>query len=86
MTDEDINNAIPQILAFAELGDFIDFPVRTFSSGMQLRLGFSIAAHVPSDVMLIDEVLAVGDQRFQRKCIERMEQFQGRKNDHLGES
>ena len=75
MTDEDINNAIPQILAFAELGDFIDFPVRTFSSGMQLRLGFSIAAHVPSDVMLIDEVLAVGDQRFQRKCIDRMEQF-----------
>ena len=75
MTDEDINNAIPQILAFAELGDFIDFPVRTFSSGMQLRLGFSIAAHVPADVMLIDEVLAVGDQRFQRKCIERMEQF-----------
>lgn len=75
MSDEDISNAIPEILAFAELGDFIDFPVRTFSSGMQLRLGFSIAAHVPSDVMLIDEVLAVGDQRFQRKCITKMEQF-----------
>jgi len=75
MSNEDISNAIPEILAFAELGDFIDFPVRTFSSGMQLRLGFSIAAHVPSDVMLIDEVLAVGDQRFQRKCITKMEQF-----------
>ena len=75
MTDEEIVGAIPQILSFAELGDFIDFPVRTFSSGMQLRLGFSIAAHVPSDVLLIDEVLAVGDQRFQRKCIQKMEQF-----------
>lgn len=75
MTDQEISNAIPDILGFAELGDFIDFPVRTFSSGMQLRLGFSIAAHVPADVLLIDEVLAVGDQRFQRKCIDRMEQF-----------
>ena len=75
MTDDEITKAIPNILSFAELGDFIDFPVRTYSSGMQLRLGFSIAAHVPSDVLLIDEVLAVGDQRFQRKCIQKMEEF-----------
>ena len=75
MTDAEIEQSTPNILAFAELGDFIDFPVRTYSSGMQLRLGFAIAAHVPNDVLLIDEVLAVGDQRFQRKCVQKMEQF-----------
>ena len=75
MTDQEIQTATPHILEFAELGDFIDFPVRTYSSGMQLRLGFSIAAHVPNDILLIDEVLAVGDQRFQRKCVRKMESF-----------
>lgn len=75
MSDPDIELETPNILKFAELGEFIDFPVRTYSSGMQLRLGFSIAAHVPSDILLIDEVLAVGDQRFQRKCVSMMEQF-----------
>ncbi len=75
MSDADIDLETPNILKFAELGEFIDFPVRTYSSGMQLRLGFSIAAHVPSDILLIDEVLAVGDQRFQRKCVSMMEQF-----------
>jgi ABC-type polysaccharide/polyol phosphate transport system ATPase subunit len=61
-----------EIVAFSELGDFVDMPVRTYSSGMLVRLGFSIAAHLDADVMLIDEVLAVGDEAFQRKCLTRI--------------
>lgn len=57
------------IIAFSELGDVIDAPVRTFSQGMRMRLGYAIAAHARPDVLLIDEVLAVGDAAFQRKCI-----------------
>ena len=65
------------IIAFSELGDFIDVPVRTYSSGMFVRLGFSIAAHLDADVMLIDEVLAVGDEAFQRKCLDRIRELMG---------
>ena len=80
MTDEDIADRVPDIIAFAELGDFIDLPVRTYSAGMNLRLGFAIAAHTDADVFLVDEVLAVGDQYFQRRCIRKIEEFleQGR--------
>jgi len=56
------------IVDFSELGRFVDVPVRTYSSGMFVRLGFAIAAHLDADVLLIDEVLAVGDEAFQRKC------------------
>ena len=63
-----IEARLDAIVAFSELGDFIDAPVATYSSGMFLRLGFSIAAHLDADVLLIDEVLAVGDEAFQRKC------------------
>ena len=66
---------IPEIIAFAELDAFIDYPVRTYSTGMMLRLGFAIAAHTEADVFLVDEVLAVGDQYFQRKCIRKIEEF-----------
>ncbi len=66
---------IEAIVAFSELGDFIDVPVRTYSSGMFVRLGFSIAAHLDADVMLIDEVLAVGDEAFQAKCLERIREL-----------
>lgn len=70
-----IEELIPKIIAFSELGNFIDYPVRTYSAGMCLRLGFSIASHVPSDILLIDEVLTVGDQYFQRKCVQKIASF-----------
>jgi ABC-type polysaccharide/polyol phosphate transport system ATPase subunit len=67
-----IEERMEPIVAFSELGDFIDVPVRTYSAGMFVRLGFSIAAHLDADVLLIDEVLAVGDEAFQRKCLRRI--------------
>jgi lipopolysaccharide transport system ATP-binding protein len=75
MRDDDIDARIPNIIAFAELGDFIDLPVRTYSAGMNLRLGFAIAAHTDADVFLVDEVLAVGDQYFQRRCVGKIEEL-----------
>ncbi len=62
-------------MAFAELSDFIEAPVRTFSSGMQMRLAFSVASHVRAEIMLLDEVFAVGDEAFQLKCLGRMHDF-----------
>ena len=73
MKREAIEACLPQIISFAELGEFIDFPVRTYSAGMLLRLGFSIASHMETDLFLIDEVLTVGDQYFQRKCVQKIE-------------
>ncbi len=78
MTKHQVNAKIDEIIAFAELEQFIDTPVKRFSSGMQVRLGFSIATAVLPEVLIVDEVLAVGDVAFQRKCIDRMEQI---KND-----
>jgi ABC-type polysaccharide/polyol phosphate transport system ATPase subunit len=74
LTRPEIEALMDDIVAFSELGDFIDVPVRTYSSGMFVRLGFSIAAHLDADVLLIDEVLAVGDEAFQRKCETRIAQ------------
>jgi ABC-type polysaccharide/polyol phosphate transport system ATPase subunit len=67
--------AIPQILDFAELGDMIHMPVKNYSSGMLVRLGFSIATHLSAPIVLIDEVLAVGDMGFQAKCLSRIHQL-----------
>jgi len=69
---EEIAARVEDIVAFSELGEFIDLPVKVYSSGMFLRLGFSIAAHLDAHVMLIDEILAVGDESFQRKCLARI--------------
>jgi ABC-type polysaccharide/polyol phosphate transport system ATPase subunit len=74
---DEMSDRLDRIIEFSELGGFIDAPVKAYSSGMLLRLGFSIVAHLDADVMLIDEILAVGDESFQRKCLahvsERME-------------
>jgi ABC-type polysaccharide/polyol phosphate transport system ATPase subunit len=69
---EQIEERIERIIEFSELGEFIDVPVKAYSAGMYLRLGFSIAAHLDADVLLIDEILAVGDESFQRKCLSRI--------------
>jgi energy-coupling factor transporter ATP-binding protein EcfA2 len=69
MSKAEVDERIEEIIAFSELGHFIDAPTKTYSSGMLVRLGFSVAAHLEADVLLIDEVLAVGDEAFQRKCM-----------------
>ena len=71
-----IERSFDDIVAFAELEDFIDNQVRFYSSGMYVRLGFAVAVNVDPDILLVDEVLAVGDERFQQKCMERIRQFQ----------
>jgi hypothetical protein len=72
-----IDERLEEIVAFAELDRFIDFPVRTYSAGMQMRLGFAIAVHVQAEVLLLDEVFAVGDEAFQRKCVNKIIEFTG---------
>ncbi|HEV2786879.1 MAG TPA: ABC transporter ATP-binding protein, partial [Solirubrobacteraceae bacterium] len=74
----EVDERLDAILAFADLDEFADLPVSTYSQGMFLRLGFAIAAHLDPDVLLIDEVLAVGDEAFQRRCEARIaEQIEG---------
>jgi ABC-type polysaccharide/polyol phosphate transport system ATPase subunit len=70
-----IREQLDEIVAFAGLEDFIDLPVRTYSSGMYMRLGFAIASHLAADVLLLDEVFAVGDEAFQRKCFGKIFEF-----------
>jgi lipopolysaccharide transport system ATP-binding protein len=72
MTPSEIRNKFDEIVAFAELGEFIDMPVRNYSSGMSIRLGFAIAVIAAPEILLVDEVLAVGDISFQKKCFERI--------------
>jgi ABC-type polysaccharide/polyol phosphate transport system ATPase subunit len=74
----EIEERFDEIVAFAELEDAIDRPVRTYSSGMYMRLGFAIAAHLDADALLLDEVFAVGDEAFQRKCFGRISAFKQR--------
>ncbi len=75
LSKKDIDERLDEIIEFSELADFIDNPVRTYSSGMYMRLAFSVAINVDADILLIDEILAVGDQHFQDKCFSKLEEL-----------
>ena len=75
MTEQEVNDRFDSIVEFAEIGEFIDTEVRFYSSGMYLRLAFSVAVHTDPEVFLIDEILAVGDEPFQRKCIGKIQEL-----------
>ena len=74
----EMEKRFPEIEAFAEIGDFIDQPVKNYSSGMLMRLAFAVAVHVSPDILVVDEALAVGDARFQHKCMKKIKSFKGR--------
>ncbi|WP_088891885.1 ABC transporter ATP-binding protein [Leptolyngbya ohadii] len=76
LTRREIREKEEEIIEFSELGEFINHPLRMYSTGMIARLGFSVVAHLDPEILLIDEVLGVGDIRFQRKCLEKMKTFQ----------
>ena len=76
MSKREVDKVFDDIVDFSELEEFIDGPVKFYSSGMYVRLGFAVAVNMDPDVLVIDEVLAVGDERFQRKCLNRVDQFQ----------
>src|SRR5216684_6754375 len=75
LTRREITRRFDEIVAFAELEEFIDAPVKTYSSGMYMRLGFAVAINVNPDVLLVDEVLAVGDEGFTHKCLDKFAEF-----------
>lgn len=78
LSDEEIREKTASIVEFAELGDFIDSPVKTYSAGMYMRLGFAICGHIDADIIVIDEILAVGDGAFQRKCLDWLDELRAR--------
>ena len=75
LTKKEIDKRLEEIIEFSELGSFIDNPVRTYSSGMYMRLAFSVAINVDAEILLIDEILSVGDQHFQEKCFQKIEEL-----------
>ena len=75
LTRKEIESRVDEIIEFSELGSFIDNPVRTYSSGMYMRLAFSVAINVDADILLIDEILAVGDAHFQEKCFKKLNEL-----------
>ena len=75
LTKKEIDAKLDDIIEFSELGEFIDNPVRTYSSGMYMRLAFSVAINVEAEILLIDEILAVGDQHFQDKCFAKLHEL-----------
>ena len=75
LTRKQIDARLNDIIEFSELGSYIDNPVRTYSSGMYMRLAFSVAINVDADILLVDEILSVGDQHFQEKCINKMKEL-----------
>src|SRR5437870_6494440 len=78
LTPSQVRESLPKILEFSELGTFLDRPVKTYSSGMYMRLAFSVAVNVDPDILVIDEALAVGDGHFQKKCMDKIREFQER--------
>jgi energy-coupling factor transporter ATP-binding protein EcfA2 len=78
LSKRDIQQRFDEIVEFAELREFIDAPVKTYSSGMYMRLGFAVAIHVDPDILLVDEVLAVGDEGFSHKCLDKFGEFKRR--------
>jgi lipopolysaccharide transport system ATP-binding protein len=77
MTHSEIESKFNDIVEFSEIGDFLDTPVKRYSSGMYVRLAFAVAAHLDPDILIVDEVLAVGDAKFQQKCLGKMENVAG---------
>ena len=75
LTKKEIDSRLDQIIEFSELGELIDNPVRTYSSGQYMRLAFSVAINVDAEILLIDEILSVGDQHFQEKCFNKMREL-----------
>ena len=75
LTRKEIDERLDKIIEFSELGEFIDSPIRTYSSGMYMRLAFAVAINVDAEILLIDEILAVGDQHFQDKCFAKLEEL-----------
>ena len=78
MTKQEIRNKFDEIVAFAEIEKFVDTPVKRYSSGMYVRLAFAVAAHLEPEILIVDEVLAVGDASFQKKCLGKMQEVSGR--------
>lgn len=80
LSQKEIKNKFNSIVDFAELWDFIDEPIKHYSSGMYMRLAFAVAIHVDPEILLVDEILAVGDPEFQKKCFDKMEEFKKSKD------
>src|SRR6185295_2890362 len=78
MKTAEINRKFDEIVDFAQIGEFLDTPVKRYSSGMYVRLAFAVAAHLEPDILVVDEVLAVGDAAFQKKCLGKMNEVANR--------